>query len=295
MFKSLKNYSSEFLPKSIIEIITQYKYAFNPSFVTHEGVSYLAIRVFDDFTNSIYSMLYFWEDEKNIKIINLTGYFNRTGIFSKVSDPKLFIMNNNLWGSFNTGYTDKKENKLCLFEMEGSKIINYYLCNYDKRTQVEKNWTFYNINDDLFCLYSICPLIILKANSFNDNQVVFEDYYKSDNFQFKNYTIGTPIIKIDKSFYFIAHKKYFIKGKRLYIGKPFKLELLDKPTLTSSKKFLIHSFRSLFGNKHKFNKNLISCTYFSGLNFKNNKIHLSYGINDVKYNIIALEKNKLWD
>lgn len=291
----LKKYSSEPFPKGVIEILSQFKYVFNPSYVTHKQTSYLAIRVFDDITNSIFSMLYFWKNEKNIQSINLTVYFNNIGGFNKVSDPKLFIMNNCLWGSFNTGHTDKEKNKLCLFEMESSKIKNYYLCIYDKRNRVEKNWTFYSIDNQLFCLYSISPLIVLKAISFIDNHVVFEEYYKGDTVQFKNYSIGTQMIKINRCFYFIAHKKIFLNGKRLYFGKPFKFEFLDKPVLTSSKKFLIHSFRSLIGNKHKFNKNLISCTYFSGLSSQNDKIHLSYGINDIKWNIVTIEKNKLWD
>lgn len=293
MLIRLKKYYSDIIPKKIKKIILQYKYSFNPSFVVHNQTNYLAIRLYDASSNSMISLLFVWKHEINIQTINLTTYFNEADSILKVSDPKLFIMNGGLWGTFNTGYTYKKNNRIGLFEIEKANIKKYYFCDYVKRSYVEKNWAFYSINDELFSLYSINPLIILKAKSFNSNKVIFEEYYVNKDIQFRNHSIGTPLIKVNNEFLFIAHKKIYLNGKRLYLGRPFTFTHNSNVKLKAKNVFLIHSIKTLFGNTQKFNNNLISCTYFSGIDYQNNKIYLSYGINDVKWNIITINPNKL--
>ena len=291
MLITLKKYSVENIPIKLKYILSKYKYSFNPSFVIHNKKNYLAIRLYEEELNSF---LFSWYDDGNIEIINLTEYFNKTEKISKVSDPKLFVMNDTLCGTFNTGYTQDYNNDIVLFEVRDFKIDKYYFCDYNKRSFVEKNWAFYRVNNELFSLYSISPLIVLKENKFNKNRIEFKEYYFDKNIEIGDYSIGTPMVKIDNKFLFIAHKKISWLGKRLYLGRPFTFMHIGKPKVQARKIFLIHSIISLFGSTKKFNSNLISCSYFSGINYYKNKIQLSYGINDVKSNIINIRIKKLW-
>ena len=73
------------------------------------------------------------------------------------------------------------------------------------------------------------------------------------------------------------------------LGKVFHFNT-NNFTLTQQSSFLAHSIVSLFGNKIKLNPNLISCTYFSGLQSYKKKWIISYGVNDIQWKIKCLNK-----
>lgn len=294
MFVRLKTHCSDILPERLKGILSKYKYTFNPSFVENNNARYLAVRVNEHESDVIISLLFVWSNEDRVQIINLTEYFENHEDGLKVSDPKLFIMNGNLWGTFNSGYTENHNNSVVLFEIKDSNVGKYYFCDYAQRSYVEKNWAFYMDNDELYTLYSISPLIVLKAKVFNGKRIAFEQYFLCENTKYSSYSIGTPMVSVNNEFLFVAHKKVRWMGKRLYIGRPFIFTHAGGGRVKARKLFLIHSIAALFGSAKKFNANLISCTYFSGINFKENKIQLSYGINDVKLEIISIERNELW-
>jgi len=293
MFIRLKNYYSDVIPERLKKILSEYKYAFNPSFVAYNRKKYLAIRLYDGKLNSIISLLFVWGDDERIQTINLSEHFNNREGISKVSDPKLFVMNDALWGVFNTGYTESN-NSIVLFKLKGENINKYYFCDYAERSYVEKNWAFYSVNNELFALYSISPMIVLSAKKFKGNRIIFEQYCVNENTQYSNYSIGSPMVNVDGRLLFVAHKKIYCLGKRLYLGRPFTFTHIVEPELKARKVFLMHSIMALFGCVKKFNKNLISCTYFSGISYTGSEIQLSYGINDVKWGLVTVMPDDLW-
>lgn len=294
MVKRLINYESYVLPQKLVYRLKQYSYAFNPSFVKYKGNNYLAVRVYDDNQKKILALIFIWTNTDNFKLIDLSQYFYTKLDFKKVADPKLFVMDNKVYCTFNTGDGIDSNNKLVLLELYENEIKKYFCCDYEFRTKTEKNWAFYIENNQLFVFYSLSPLTILKAVKIGKDSILFDKYFFDDNQNFKNCSIGTPLLKIKGSYRFIAHKKYYRKRKRLYLGRLSTLTLKDKPSVNIKKGFVFHSFRSLFGDNHKFNKNLISCSYFSGLCEDREDIILSYGINDVNSNLVKINKNKLW-
>lgn len=285
---------AKIVPKKLKKILKQYAFVFNPSYVYFDNLNYLAIRIYDEATKSIISRLYIWNENIEITEIELSQFFNKNLNLNKVADTKLFIMNNAVWGTFNSGYEEKENNKLILFKIDKLKINKYYTCEYEDRTRVEKNWAFYCLENEIYALYSINQLKILKVKSIKENEMNFSTYYNNDKVIFGGYTIGTPLALYKGNYVFFAHRKLTRKGKRLYLGKPFLFKPSKHPQLTASKKYVIHSMTSLFGAKHKFNKFLISCTYFSGIYTFKNKAIISYGINDVSWNIIKINISKLW-
>ena len=103
-------------------------------------------------------------------------------------------------------------------------------------------------------------------------------------------SIASPIVSFKGSLYFMCHSKFFIKGKRLYLGRL--MELIEHEGTWSSVArtgFLAHSARALVGAKEKLNPNLISCTYFSGLFVdKGDDLFVSYGVNDIDFGVARM-------
>ncbi|MCL8006538.1 hypothetical protein M8845_03765 [Gelidibacter japonicus] len=294
MVTRLEKYESFPLPDKLNSTLANFSYVFNPSFIAYENMNYMAIRVFDDQLQTIIALLFMWDDEASIQQINLSEYFSKHLSFIKVADPKLFIMDNKVYGTFNTGDASKEPNQLMLIELSSFDIKSYKYCDYNERMRTEKNWAFYTENNELYALYSLNPLTILKGSKINNSLISFEKYYCDENQNFNNYSVGTPLLKLGDTYCFLAHKKYYRKRKRLYLGRMCELSTMVKPKLKVSKPILIHSFYSLLGNKHKFNKNLISCTYFSGIHKLKDKLILSYGVNDVSWNVKIIKESKIW-
>ena len=262
MLLQLKKYSKTIIPQVLKKKLSQYEYVFNPSYVVLGSLNYFAVRVYDEFSKSILALLFIWDNEDTIHTINLSRYFKINANLAKVSDPKLFVLNNKVWGTFNTGHTAKNNNTLGIFEIENFKIEQHFLCNYENRSRIEKNWSFYAKDNNIFALYSLSPLTILKLTCFKNNLAYFEDYYLNKTTNFKGYSIGTQLTKLKKDYLFIGHKKIVKKGKRLYFGKVFLLSIDDEIVVKASGKWLIHSIKSLFGNKKKLIKTLFRVLIF---------------------------------
>lgn len=297
MIHALKKYTT--IPCSeLSKYIREYNIenSFNPSICIHNDVTYIAFRgKSKNNKHGFDALLLTINKNKNKNLINLSDKASNYNI-TPVSDPKLVILNNNVWITFNTGWSNGNNN-IYLWKITPN-IERPICCHYKERQPVEKNWGFFINNDKLMALYSIENKQILVADIPNDKtqEIKFTELSKSiNNNKLKGYSIGTQPIKFDGSYHLIAHKKFNIWKKRLYLGRliSFRMDDSSIKQMTSAKHFLIHSFRSLLGTKIKHNKNLISCTYFSGLLHINESIFLSYGINDIDFNIVEVSKESL--
>ncbi|MFT5892134.1 MAG: hypothetical protein ACI9Y7_002244 [Dokdonia sp.] len=295
MVKTLKKYTIDLLPEDLRLHLNTYAYVFNPSVVSHQGGYLMSIRIHDPESNTILAYLYTWTDDTEYTRCNLSEYFKEIEGIQKVADPKLFMMGDQVWGTFNTGYVKKENNQLVLFKIKNTAIDAYFYCHYKNRSQIEKNWAFFIKDDKIHALYGLGNTRVLKQHTIENKTISFEDYIREDNPPFEGYTIGTPLVKLtEESYGFIGHKKIVVKGKRMYLGKAFKFSPSNTYEIEMTSKFLIHSFKSLKGDSFKFNKNLISCSYFSGMTKRNDEVLISYGINDIDWNIISIKSNKLW-
>lgn len=298
MVKTLKKHTKQYLPDDLLKHLEQYSYVFNPSIVYHIGSFLMTIRVYDTASKTIQAHLYIWKEETPYTFINLTEYFINIMAVQKVADPKLFIMNDEVWGTFNTGYVSKGNNQLVLFQIKNAQVSTYFKCDYNKRTPVEKNWAFFMKDDCIYALYGIDQEKILKATSseiIQGDTLSFETFTTNEKKQYEGYTIGTPLVALtDTTYGYIGHKKIVWRGKRLYLGRAFRFSPFTETLLETSSPYLIHSYSSLKGSSFKFNKNLISCTYFSGITMYNDELIISYGINDIDWNMVSIKQNKLW-
>lgn len=296
MFISLANRQHDEISDKLKRMLKSIhlKNIFNPSFVTKSARTIIAFRAINPEINKINSYIAtFGQQEQLIDLMNLSNYVEQFNI-SNASDPKIFLEGDaNIWITFNTGYSKDYNNIYILkFYPEVGQPI---CCDYEKRQRVEKNWAFFFEDNKILALYSITPLIVLEAFwpctesnvcEFRERMVVSENQPKT------SLSIGTQLIPTEKGYVFIAHRKITFFSKRMYYGIPVILQKDDIGYhLSVQKKMrLIHSMASLLGSKIKHNKNLLSCTYFSGISpVADNHLVVGYGINDVDFSFALLK------
>jgi len=264
--KTLQKHTKQFLSDGLLKHLEQYPYVFNPSIVSNLGCFLMTISVYDTDTKTIHAHLYTWKEKESFEFLDLTEYFTAITNVDKVADPKLFIMNGVVWGTFNTGYVNTGENKVVLFQLINAKISTYYHCIYNGRSRIEKNWAFFMRDNRIYALYGLKEGIVLKSSKNRTDQggeLRFELTSTSVKKHFKGYTIGTQLLSLDDHCYgLIGHKKLEYRGKRIYFGRAFTFTPFEEIPIKKSSPFLIHYLKSLFGNSFKFNKNLISLYLF---------------------------------
>ena len=167
---------------------------------------------------------------------------------------------------------------------------------YKKRKKQERNWAFFSAEGEIYALYWVNPLKILKVKKMNSQTWEMEDYF-SEKEKHKGlsgeFTIGTQLSEWKGIYYFIGHQKIKLLRKKIYLGKMCALDFTRKK-IRPGKYWLIHSFQSLWGSKTKHNMNLFSATYFSGLQASSDSIRLGYGVNDVESGFSKHQPEELW-
>jgi len=266
-------------------------YIFNPSFYCDEDVKIFAFRAVPNDKDSLTSFLSI-EDKtgrsvKNISI-DLCGKLN----VRQLIDPKVTKIDEEFYVTFNSAWIESGNDIFIMKiypEMGPPKKVVY-----GNRQEQERNWAFFSEEGEIYALYEINPLKILKLKNVGPDSWEMEDSYSAEIEDInvsKDLAIGTQLFRAAGNYYFIAHKKLYFMGRKIYLGK---LCLFDfnNNKIHPGKYWLAHSFKSLFGSTVKHNYNLFSCTYFSGIQVSNDLVKLGYGVNDVNY---GFSRHKLED
>lgn len=270
---------------------------FNPSIIVSGNLIYLVFRGIDNVASRIDSYFIVFDGAQNkiTEAVNLSHAWASYGI-QRVADPKLFSLGKELCLTFNTGYSSHKNDIYIVKDPSSSSIPRKVV--YSRRQTIEKNWAFFKWSSDVLALYKLNPLIILRLKKTSQSCYEFEDFFHGEKISnYRGYSIGSQVVFRDGVFYFIAHRKIYLLRKRMYWGVLTKL-IPECGTfhLASSRYRMVHSFHSMLGARKKYNKNLISCTYFSGLDFtQKGEMILSYGINDVDFRIKKVYKDLVWN
>ena len=165
------------------------------------------------------------------------------------------------------------------FEKEKSKQAE------KNRQKQERNWAFFSRDNDIYALYWINSLKILRLTDKDGACWEFEDYSSEETLNNKlpsDLTIGTQLSELEGKYYFIAHKKIIFLRKKIYLGKFCQFDF-DQKKIIPGNYWLVHSLKSMFGAKNKTNPHLLSCTYFSGIQASHDSLELAYGVNDLDF------------
>ena len=253
---------------------------FNPSFYITADVKIMAFRAIPIGSKILTSYVSI-EQNGSRKIHDITSEYEEQFGEKRLIDPKVFKLHDGIYITFNTGLTPGGNN---IYVMKiYPKLGLPKRIKYANRQDQERNWAFFSENDEVYALYTIEPLRILKLRKRDSNSWEFEDHYgtKPTNGIQNTFTIGTQLFKAKGEYFFVAHRKLSIFKKKFYVGKLCMFDFHQRE-IRKGKCWLVHSLRSLLGCLPKHNTNLLSCTYFSGLQINKNRLLLGYGVNDVK-------------
>lgn len=229
------------------------------------------------------------EGEDTGPLVNLTTLFEEQ-IGFPVADPKLFEWEGNCWVTFNTGHF-ARPNAIYVAQLT-PEIGPPLKVDLPERADIEKNWGFFEWNGVLHAIYSLDPLVVLRAKLRTTTELHFEHMGTAPAGWDKTpkLTIGTqpaPLPGRPGCFALIAHRRHYFRKKRLYTGRAIVLDMNISDLQISTRPWF-HSLRALRGAQIRHNRNLLSCSYFAGLCFAGNRALVSYGINDVDFGIADL-------
>jgi len=216
--------------------------------------------------------------------INIPFYKNDYNhIFSIKRQPRLFFgpedariikVNNDILFIFNNMINN--EIKMCIYNLNKKSTI---VLEYEKSTKVEKNWSPFVYNNELYFSYYINPHHILKVDLLSG---ICKTVYNNSIIKYK-YKIfgGTPSIYIKElNVYFgIGHtnklgylnlkRNYYCIGYMFNAQPPFNIIKLSKP-------FLFYDRDDTY-NIYELHK----VEFPLGLQKINDDIYISLGINDI--------------
>jgi len=261
---------------------------FNPSFFVKDDLEVFSFRAIADKETSEPLSYISVKSRQGVHRANISKYLENELLDPRFIDPKIFTIDNDIYITFNSGWCPGGNNIFVMKVFPNIERPKRVL--YDNRQPQERNWAFFSRDGEIYALYWINPLVILKLTEQTDATWKFVEWHNGDAQPDvdKDLTIGTQI----NNSYFVGHGKLKRDKKKIYLGRLMSLDF-DQKKINQGKYSLSHSFESLLKCKPKHNENLFSCTYFSGLQVNSIKVTLSYGINDTEYGFSTHEINDL--
>lgn len=222
-----------------------------------------------------------WLAPDSAKPLRLKDVFADFGFSDTVADPKLWRLGSGLAVTFNSGW-DAKQNRLYWAKLWPECGAPVSVC-CPNRQAVEKNWGFFEFNGQLHALYSISPQpqFMRASHQLGDEFELIPTVHQSQNLELTS--LGTQPIFHQGRWYFIGHRKRYIRSKRWYVGEmwSFGQEGVGFGDFRKEGGPWAHSLYGLLGFGSKRNPNLLSCTYFSGLEWMEESGWCAgYGLND---------------
>ena len=257
---------------------------FNPSFYIDDDLTIIAFRAIPRGEERLTSYLFVRDGSGEDVFIDISASYSSSLGCEQLIDPKVFRLADEFFISFNSAYV-KGGNDVFIMKIHPDpespkKVV------YKGRREQERNWAFFFRDGEVYALYWLNPLKLLKLKSVTENSWEFEDYFCGAETELDDVTIGTQLSEWGGKYYLMAHKKYRAKAKKLYLGKSCCFDF-DSRTVKFGGNWFSHSEESLYGHEKKHNDKLFSCTYFSGIQVIDESVVIGYGINDVDYGFSA--------
>lgn len=271
---------------------------FNPSVRRLGDVLVIAARAADSAAGEVTSRVLILDGETGASRgpeIDLTALGAEHGI-ERVADPKLFSYAEGVWATFNTGYQEDG-NAIYIVPVypEVGKPVR---CETPDRQRIEKNWAFFEGDGGaLQAVYGLEPLIVLDFGlpGADASALMGELVAREENAPAAGLTIGTQPAMLDGDLVLVAHQRVGISKFRGYLGRPVRIGVRDgRWRARVGRARLIHSIGTLFGSWPRRNRHLWFATYFSGLDVRDGRALLTYGINDARSGVVEFDARRLW-
>lgn len=233
-----------------------------------------------------------------VTIIDLTETAREAGV-TIVADPKLVRLGDEVYATFNTGYTLTGPNTIFLQRVFPT-IGHPQECRLSTRQRIEKNWAFLvDPQGNLAAVYGVAPIqtLVLRSGTLGGAGTLDFALQSSEGRSdlSDRYSIGTQIhASADGEMQLVVHQKHRIMHKRAYTGRLARLSWEGAPAVQLSSTRLIHSYAAALPQLRPHNRRLISATYFSGISGRDGHLLMSYGINDKAFGIARVRESDVW-
>ena len=267
---------------------------FNPSISNNT----IAIRHCNqEFNNIVFSYIknFIYNTHKNM-INNILIYKNKTRINLNLflEDPRIFYHNNYYYiiaTNSNKFYKKNKRNYIPkLIKLDNNfnliNILQFDLSEF-KKPITEKNWNlFKDKNDNILMITNVYPKMIIKKVNLENANILAKYKHNTENF----------FLDIYKKF-FIRCSTNFIPWKDNQLICILHLKILHLKIIGYIRSFFLviedtYPYRPIKYSKiyHFFNERI---EFASGLQWRNNKILVSLGVNDYKGYVTEIDPNDI--
>jgi len=269
---------------------------FNPSIIQYNNKLFMTFRV----DISILSRkTYFCEIDSNFNIISIYDILDNDNKIKIYEDSRLFIYKNNLYVNFiqyHNYYNNFRVNFANI--IPGSKIKNKNIYtpdidNNNKKTSLQKNWLFFEKNNEIHVIYSLDPMIIVYKSKSNDfikwKKIIKKKGISWEYGEIRSSTTPIFIKKYNRYILFFhshlktkdSYREYFI-GVFLFDDEYNITNYTKQPLIISTKDDIKKSY-------------IAKCILPYGCIQLNNNLILTVGVNDSESGIIELPIDKLFN
>ncbi|WP_188750966.1 hypothetical protein [Marinobacterium zhoushanense] len=285
-----------FLQKKIAFKLQDEGYCFNPSlYLGSKGMVLVYRYVGSDKVRKLkFSLLSYDKFEVIVEKKTAIGLYENGAKLDWCADPRFFLFRGRLYLTYNTGHSEVP-NEIYIQEVNENLVPKsnpIKLIKKDGRRSIEKNWGFFEYNNDLFAVYSISPFVVLKvemdrskniANAYEYSKFIWDSNYIEE--KFGELRGGASPIKIGGEFYYITQSHVKSLSGDIYTGSmisftsvpPFRpVKVACKPLF----KLSVDEYR--MQPKNKLNGRVEACFYPCGAAYQkdSHSLFISYGIND---------------
>ena len=165
--------------------------------------------------NCKYGTLVYSKNHLPYQCEEFDGILNNNRNLGGSEDNRYIVFKKELFVVFNGISKKDCSREMFLYNIKQNKLCQLYINSYDVRKQDQKNWMPYVYKDNLYFIYSICDLCVLKLNSFDSGEceVVFGHPSEFNN---KGLFGGTNLCHWKDNLYI-----GFIHSRRPYLCMPF--------------------------------------------------------------------------
>lgn len=212
------------------------------------------------------------------------------------ADPRYFMYNLKRYITFNSGHFERP-NKIYIQEIsDDCALVGKPIeVKFNRRREIEKNWSFFEEEGQLYTVYSIYPFKVLSVdvNFLESVAICFEHVsYTWDvgSYQKKYGELrgGCSPIKYGESYYFVVQSNLLILGKSIYTANLIQFDKSSfEPQRIGRKPIFLMTFRQIFMKPLRMlNKRVFTCIYPTGAQITDdNNLLISFGINDFRASI----------
>lgn len=267
---------------------------YNPGFIKFNNKNYIILRVekftekergCNDLWKKTTSIPYLAEVDEKFNIIDIS-LINTIGIFKRIEDFRLFEFRGKLYSNhiildeYGSIYPVISEIDVDNLEL---KILGKIELDIDLK-KVEKNWTFYSINEKLYLIYSLSPWKIFEVNI--ENLTASQIINKNNNIKWSKegyLSNSTNPIRVSENrnilgFHSRDNKLIYHQGFLTFDDEFNIVDYSKEPYLSG-------------GDYDGINKNVI---YTSSLRFQENSLFCLAGDGDFKSILIEIKDESLW-